>query len=132
MNKISIFIVDNNKELVDTIKTKIYAHQHYKCAGSSLNEEEALRKLKVLGGVEILVAEIKDNETLYFLNKVRKYNLARHIICTSNSISSEIFGSLNFLKIDYFFLKPYELKSLFYIFKMLYKGVENTVFFKYI
>jgi len=132
MSKISVFIVDSDKPLIEMIKTKLYSHQNYRCAGSSLSEEEALRKLKVLGGVDILITEIFNENNLNFLNKVRKYNLARHIICTSNNISSEIFGSLNFLKIDYFFLKPYEYKSLFYVMKLFYKGIENAVFFKYI
>ena len=73
------------------------------------------------------------NELIELINdKIRKNNLAKKIICTSSVVSNEIFRSLNFLNIDYFFLKPYDIKSLFYIMKIIMKGTENTILIKYI
>jgi len=38
MSKISVFIVDSDKPLIEMIKTKLYSHQNYRCAGSSLSD----------------------------------------------------------------------------------------------
>lgn len=132
MEKYTVFIMDNEEKQVNIIKTRVNNSSMYKFVGTSDNEEETFRRIKVLGGVDILICEIFDTKKISFLKKIRKYNLAKKIICTSKEISNEIFRSLNFLNIDYFFLKPYDLKSLFYVMKIIMKGTENTLLIKYI
>lgn len=132
MEKYNVFIVDNDLEQLNKVKSRVINTSGYKFVGCADNEEEALRKIKVLGGVDILISELLMNNNISFLKKIRKNNLAKKIICTSSVVSNEIFRSLNFLNIDYFFLKPYDIKSLFYIMKIIMKGTENTILIKYI
>lgn len=133
MNNFTVFVLDNDLKQVDKLKNKINNSAFYKLAGTAIDEEEALRKIKVLGGVDILITEIFENsKELTFLKKIKKNNLAKKIICTSQKVDQQIFRSLNFLNIDYFFLKPYDFKSLFYVMKIILKGTENTILEKYI
>ena len=132
MERYTVFILDNDLLQVDKIKTRVNNSSLYKLSGVACNEDDALRKIKVLGGVDILITEIFNDKDITFLKKIKKNNLARKIICTSSKVNNEIFRILNFLNIDYFFLKPYDLKSLFYIMKIVIKGTENSILLKYI
>lgn len=132
MEKYTVFIVENDQKQLNLIKTRIINSSAYKYVGAAENEEDAFRKIKVLGGVDILISEIFDTKNVSFIKKIQKHGLAKKIICTSKEVSNEIFRTLNFLNIDYFFLKPYDLKSLFYIMKIIMKGTENTILVKYI
>lgn len=136
MDKFTVFILDYDEELIEKIKARIHNSAYFKFIGSATNGDDALRKIKVLGGVDLLITElfIKDIDGYSFIKKIRNsvgYNV-RKIICTSEIVNNEIFRSLNSYHIDYFFLKPYDLKSLFFVMKIILKGTSNTIIERYI
>ena len=135
MEQYTVFIVESNVELLEKLRNRVYNTHGFKLVGYTNNTEEAIRKLKVLGGVDLLISEIFNNceDDQIYLSRLSKSKLnIKKIICTSENANSKIFKYINSLDADYFFLKPYEYKSLFYVMKLFYKGIENAVFFKYI
>ena len=122
MLKKTLFIIDKDIKYIEKIKTKIKTSSLFKVIGEATENEEALRKIKVLGGVDFLIIDlnIKGEKDLSLIKKIRnknnQYNVDK-IIVTSEVIKNEIFSSINSLNIDYFFLKPYESKSLLNIIK---------------
>ena len=105
MIKKTIFIIDNDIKYIEKIKTKIKSNSLFKVIGETTEGEEALRKIKVLGGVDFLIIDIniKGIDGLSLLKKIRsknsQYNVDK-IIVTSEIIENEIFRSINSLNID--------------------------------
>ena len=137
MLKKTLFIIDKDIKYIEKIKTKIKTSSLFKVIGEATENEEALRKIKVLGGVDFLIVDlnIKGEKDLSLIKKIRnknnQYNVDK-IIVTSEVIKNEIFSSINSLNIDYFFLKPYESKSLLNIIKILSQDMSNTIIQNYI
>ena len=58
MLKKTIFIIDKDIKYIEKIKTKIKTSSLFKVIGESTEVEEALRKIKVLGGVDFLIIDL--------------------------------------------------------------------------
>ena len=56
MDKYTVFIVDNEEKQVNAIKTRINNSSTYKYVGTAETDDDAFRKIKVLGGVDILIS----------------------------------------------------------------------------
>ena len=135
MEQYTVFIVESNVELLEKLRNRVYNTHGFKLVGYTNNTEEAIRKLKVLGGVDLLISEIFNNceDDQIYLSRLSKSKLnIKKIICTSENANSKIFKYINSLDADYFFLKPFDVKSLFYISKIILKGTGNTLIEKYI
>lgn len=136
MNKQNIFIVDSDINYIEKIKNKLKTSSLFKLAGEATNGSEALRKIKLVGKIDFLIIDLSlvEQDGLSIIRKIRSnkmYNVER-IIVTSEVIENEIFRSINCLNIDYFFLKPYEIKSLFNVIKILAQDPSNTIIQNYI
>ncbi len=134
MEKYTVFIIEDELEQIKQLKVKIYNSSNFRTIGTANNINEAQRKIKVLGKIDLLIININKDPNLELLNKIRKnnnYNINK-IICIANTIENEIFRSLNSLNIDYFFLKPFDMKSMFYVMKLVCKGTQNKILEKYI
>lgn len=136
MEKYKIFIIEKDQEIIEKIKYRIYNSSQYKCVGSANTIEDGLRKIKVIGQIDLLITDlfIEEDINFNFLKKIKNNNFYKvdKIICISNNIENEIFRSLNSLDINYFFIKPFDIKSLFYVIKLIIKGTNNDTIKRYI
>ena len=87
MEQYSVFIVDSDIQLLEKLRNRVYNTSNLRLLGSATSIEEAIRKLKVLGGADLVITDIfndPDNE-LISLSKLRKekYNI-KNIIEGSN------------------------------------------------
>lgn len=136
MNKYKVFILDSDVELIGKIKSKIYNSSLFKTVGTASSPMEALRKIKVIGEIDLLITDlfINNDENEAFLEKIKnnKSYKIKKIIALSDVYENEIFKNLNSYNIDFFFIKPCDLKSLLYIMKIVCKGTSNEVIKRYI
>lgn len=132
-----VFIIDSDIKYIEKIKTKLKNNNLFKVIGEASDGIEALRKIKIFGGIDFLIVDLATKELngLEIIQKIRsknnQYNVDR-IIVTSEVIENEIFRSLNCLNIDYFFLKPYQSKDMLNIIKILSQDISNTIIQNYI
>ena len=99
MIQYKVFILDSDLDLIEKIKYRIHNSSQFKFVSSATTIEEGLRKLKVLGDIDILITNIflEEDDKLSFINKIRNnssYKIKR-IICISDIYQNEIFRSLN-------------------------------------
>ena len=136
METYKVFIIDNDQDTINKIKYRIYNSTQFKTIGTATSIEDGLRKLKVIGEIDILITNIflNNDYNLNFLEKIKNSNIykVKKIICISNIIETEIFSRLNSLDINYFFIKPFDVKSLFYVMKLIIKGTNNDTIKSYI
>lgn len=135
MENYTVFIVDSNIELLEKLKKRVNNTNGFKLIGSASNIEDSIRKLKVIGGVDLLITElfIDIDKDLLYLHKLNKEKLnIKKIICTTSIIDEEILKNISSKGVDYLFLKPFDIKSVFYISKIVLKGSSNTIIERYI
>ena len=136
MSKKTVFIIDNDSKNIEKLKSKLN-NSSFKVVGDSMEGEEALRKIKVIGSIDFLIIdlEVKGLDGISIIKKIRSKNSQysiNKIIVTSSLIQNKIFPLLNSLNIDYFFLKPYNLKSMINIIKYISLEKSNTIIQNYI
>ena len=54
MSRKTVFIIDNDIKNIDKIKSK-FNNSSFKVVGESMDGEEALRKIKVIGNIDFLI-----------------------------------------------------------------------------
>ena len=122
MENYTVFIVDSNIELLEKLKKRVNNTNGFKLIGSASNIEDSIRKLKVIGGVDLLITDLflDIDKDLLYLHKLNKEKLnIKKIICTTSIIDEEILKNINSKGVDYLFLKPFDIKSVFYISKIV-------------
>ena len=84
MLKKTLFIIDKDIKYIEKIKTKIKTSSLFKVIGEATEYEEALRKIKVLGGVDFLIIDlnIKGEKDLSLIKKIRNKNNQYKILLT--------------------------------------------------
>ena len=86
MPKKTVFIIDNERNNIDKIKSKLN-NTSFKVVGDSMEGDEALRKIKVIGHIDILIVnlEISGLDGLSVISA--SFNFERSSILLKKSIS---------------------------------------------
>ena len=58
MSRKTVFIIDNDIKNIDKIKSK-FNNSSFKVVGESMDGEEALRKIKVIGNIDFLIIDLE-------------------------------------------------------------------------
>lgn len=112
--KLSVYIVDDNTEVINKIKDELRKSELYDVVGSAMNGEQCLRELSNRS-VDILILDlimpIKDG--LQVLSEMKEHRMsARHILCTTPFINETMTRDLQEYPIDYLLMKPFEVKQI--------------------
>ncbi|MCH5180456.1 MAG: sporulation transcription factor Spo0A [Erysipelotrichales bacterium] len=117
MEKIRIFVADDNPQYVDFIVSSIARQPNMYVVDSASDGEEALSKLKKCGTIDVLIVDmIMPNLDGYALLKQINDGIegtsVRHIICISALVNERILSLISTLGGDMFVIKPFTASSL--------------------
>ena len=112
--KMSVYIVDDNIDMIHCMKEKFYKNDTYEVIGSAGNGEQCIRELAGKH-VDVLILDLimpkKDGVSV--LKEMKENRIeADHILCTTPFINEIIISSIQDYKIDYILMKPFEIETM--------------------
>ena len=121
--KIQVFIVDDNKEVINEVK-KYFSSKNVgvEIVGSCSNGEDALNELKKnYGSYDLVLMDlvIPKRDGLSVLEELKKENINIKSIITTCINSVDIINKCMDVGVSYYMLKPYNLDSLTDIIKRI-------------
>ena len=113
-DKLSVYIVDDNTEIINKIKDELRKSEQYDVIGSAMNGEQCLREL-TNRSVDVLILDlimpVKDG--LQVLAEMKENRItANHILCTTPFINETMTHDLQEYHIDYLLMKPFDVKQI--------------------
>lgn len=114
MEKICVYVVDDNTEVVNKIKDEIRKSDRYEVIGSALNGDQCLKEM-ANRQVDILILDlimpVKDG--IQVLKEMKDYRFkADHILCTTPLMNDMMVYELKNYHIDYLLMKPFDAKQI--------------------
>ena len=112
--KMSVYIVDDNIDMIHCMKEKFYKNDTYEVIGSAGNGEQCIRELAGKH-VDVLILDLimpkKDGVSV--LKEMKENRIeADYILCTTPFINEIIISSIQDYKIDYILMKPFEIETM--------------------
>ena len=117
MEKIRIFVADDNQQYVDYIVSIIAKQPNMYIVGTANNGEEALEKILTCGLIDILVCDIVMPQLDgYALLKQIKDGIEgvsiKHVICISALVNEKVLSLVSSFGGDMFVIKPFKASVL--------------------
>lgn len=117
MEKIKIFVADDNKEYIDFIVSTISRQNNMYVIDTATNGEDVIKKLSTLGHINILITDMvmpqMDGYNILRRIKEGKDNIhVDHIICISALVNDRILNIISNFGGDMFLIKPFTASSL--------------------
>ena len=114
-NDIKLLLIDDNVELVAMIKEYFSTHASIKVVHSAYDGEEGLEYIKKnKDDFDLIILDLimpkKDGVTL--LEDMQKLNIDKKVIVLTSYNTSDMIRKVSELGVNYFILKPFELKEL--------------------
>lgn len=111
---LSVFIADDNMEIVRRIEQELAKNALYQIMGHATNGEDCIKELSNRN-LDILILDLimpmKDG--IQVLKELKKNRInVEHIICTTPFINDTMMHELNSERIDYLIMKPFEIFQL--------------------
>lgn len=128
--KIQVFIVDDNKEVINEVK-KYFSSKNVgvEIVGSCSNGEDALNELKKnYGSYDLVLMDlvIPKRDGLSVLEELKKENINIKSIITTCINSVDIINKCMDVGVSYYMLKPYNFDSLADIIKRIVTNQNKT------
>lgn len=114
-NKIRVFMVDDNKDMIDEVKKYFSSHAVIDVVDVAYDGKEALTKImNNYNSYDILVMDliIPKMDGLSVLEELGKRGIHLKSIITTSMNSMEIISKCMDVGVSYYMLKPYSLESL--------------------
>ncbi len=114
-NKIRIFIVDDNRNIVTDVKKYFSSHEKVEVVGSSFDGEDALKEiLQNHENIDLVVMDliIPKMDGLSVLEELKKRDVNVKSIITTSMNSIDVISKCMEIGVNYYLLKPYNLESL--------------------
>ena len=127
MEKIKLFVVEDNKEIMNLIKESVSRDQNIFIIDTAANGQEFLEKIKNINHIDILLLDlimpIMDGHLVMKEIKEKYSHVVNKIICMSAMVNDNILLSINNLEVaDLFILKPFDSNALLQRLKDLMKS----------
>lgn len=128
--EIRVFMVDDNKDVVDEVK-KYFSSKDFgvKIVNSCFNGDDALKELKKnYASYDLVLMDlvIPKRDGLSVLEELKKNNINIKSIITTCINSVDIIKKCMDVGVSYYMLKPYNLDSLADIIKKIVNNKNNT------
>lgn len=130
MENKTVYILDDNKEVVEAVKRELQKHKHIQVIGNAFDGEYGLIELRNQS-VDILIVDMimPKKDGLEVLENLKTNRIkAKHIICTTPFVNEFIIDKLKEYPVDYLLMKPFTPTQLLDKIKMLsYNKVGNNL-----
>ena len=118
MEKIKVFVVDDNPETISLVTSAVSMQSNMYVIDSASNGDEAYQKLKLLGKIDVLITDLimPKVDGFHLLRKIRekKEVQVQHIIVMSALVNERVLGMVANLGSEMFLMKPLNTKYFFY------------------
>ncbi|NCC55164.1 MAG: sporulation transcription factor Spo0A [Erysipelotrichia bacterium] len=114
MEKKNIYIVDDNVEILHTLKTELNKTNQYQVIGSATNGESCIMELRN-HQLDILILDMimPKKDGLDVLESLKDYRIeVKHIICVTPFMNDVIIQKLKDYNVDYVLMKPFHTSQL--------------------
>lgn len=114
-NKIRIFMVDDNKNIVDEVKKYFSSHASIEVVDVAYDGEEALNKISSnYENIDLIIMDliIPKMDGLSVLEELKKRNINLKSIITTSMNSVDIISKCMEVGVNYYMLKPYNIENL--------------------
>ena len=114
-SKIRIFMVDDNKNIIDEVMKYFSSHVGIEVAGFAYDGEEAVNKISQNpDNYDLLLLDliIPKMDGLMVLEELNKRNIHLKSIITTSMNSVDIINKCMNIGVNYYMLKPYSLEAL--------------------
>ena len=114
-NKIRIFMVDDNRDIVLEVKKYFSSHASIEVIGCAYDGEDALNKIiQNHENIDLIVMDliIPKMDGLSVLEELKKRNIFVKSIITTSMNSIDVITKCMDIGVNYYLLKPYNLESL--------------------
>lgn len=115
MKKIKLLVIDDNINLIRLLKEYFSTSEKVELVYECYNGSDGLKYIiKNLNSIDVILLDLimPKKDGMYVLNEIRKKSLDKKIIVETSYNSQEIIDEVANLNIEYFILKPFELKKL--------------------
>lgn len=114
MEKKTVYIVDDNVEIIHTIKNELEKKEQYQVIGSATNGENCILQLRN-HKIDILILDMimpkKDGVDVLEALKINRIEVS-HIICVTPFVNDLILTKLKDYQVDYVMMKPFHTSQL--------------------
>ena len=114
-NKIRIFMVDDNRNIVNEVKKYFSSHELVEVIGEAFDGEEALKKIeKNKDSIDLIVMDliIPKMDGLSVLEELKKHNINIKSIITTSMNQIDVITKCMEIGVNYYLLKPYNIEAL--------------------
>ena len=114
-NKIRIFMVDDNRDIISEVKKYFSSHAVIEVVGVAYDGEEALSKIKEISkNIDLIVMDliIPKMDGVTVLEKIKNDNINIKSIITTSMNSVEVINKCMKIGVNYYLLKPYNIEAL--------------------
>ena len=114
-NKIRVFMVDDNKQIVDEVKKYFSSHSSIEVTGVAYDGKEALEKLlKDHQDYDLILMDliIPKMDGLSVLEELKKQSINLKSIIATSMNSIEVINKCMEIGVNYYLLKPYNIEAL--------------------
>lgn len=121
MDKKTVYLVDDNMELLQDLKNELHKYGEFQVIGSASNGESCILELRN-HKIDILVLDMimPKKDGLDVLASLKQSRIeVEHIICTSPFVNDHIVQNLVEYNVDYILMKPFLASQLVNKLKML-------------
>ena len=114
-NKIRVFMVDDNRNIVEEVKKYFSSHASIEVIGTAYDGEEALSKImQNHENIDLIVMDliIPKMDGLSVLEELKKKDIKVKSIITTSMNSIDVINKCMDIGVNYYLLKPYNLENL--------------------
>ncbi len=114
-NQIRVLMIDDNNDIISKAENYFSSHAVIKIGLKANNGKDGLNLiLNNQNDYDIIVIDLimPNKDGLSIINEMRNNNISKKVIALSSYKSDYILSKLNYLNVDYFMLKPYNLEDL--------------------
>ena len=114
-NKIRVFMVDDNKNIVEEVKQYFSSHVGIEVVGWAYDGEEAFNKISSnYMNIDVVIMDliIPKLDGLMVLEKLKNNNINLKSIITTSMNSIEVINKCMEIGVNYYLLKPYRMDAL--------------------
>lgn len=114
-NKIRIFMVDDNRNIVMEVKKYFSSHEEIEVIGAAYDGEEAINKIiQNHENIDLIVMDliIPKMDGLSVLEELKKRNINIKSIITTSMNSIDVITKCMEIGVNYYLLKPYNIEAL--------------------
>ncbi len=115
MEKIKLFVVDDNVELVTMVKEYFSSHANIEVSMVAHDGEECLESIKSnMNNFDIILLDLimPRKDGLAVLEEINKMNLSKKVIVLTSYNTQDMIRKVSEFGVNYFILKPFELPEL--------------------